>query len=164
MPLLLILREFFLESFRIMFLNKRMFVVKRFVVVLFVLLAVATTGTVYWNSVHNDFVNMDDLDLIVRNGSIKELTLENIKAIFTPGVVGAYQPVRTLSYAVDYHFWKLNPIGYHLTNIACHALSVCLVFLLIRAFGQPDFLAGVAALLFGPRPVAEDVRRDDGAE
>ncbi len=102
---------------------------------------------------HNDFINMDDPYLIVWNRYIKELTLENVRAIFTPGVVGAFQPVRTLSYAIDYHFWKLNPVGYHLTSIVCHALSVWLLFLLVRALGQPDFLAGVAALLFAVHPV-----------
>ena len=127
--------------------------VRKLVVIVLILFAVATTGAVYWNSVHNDFVNMDDPDLIVWNRYIKELTVENIRAIFTPGVVGAFQPVRTLSYALDYHFWKLNPFGYHLTNITCHALSVWLLFLLVRALGQPDFLAGVTALLFAVHPV-----------
>ena len=86
---------------------------------------------IYWNTLQHEFVNFDDLDLVVRNGYIKTLSVQNIKAIFTPGVVGAYQPLRTLSYAVDYHFWKLNPRGYHLTNILCHAWSTLFVYLIV---------------------------------
>jgi tetratricopeptide (TPR) repeat protein len=125
---------------------------RKFVVALFVLLAGATAVGVYWNSLPNDFINMDDLDLIVRNHYIKNLRWENIKAIFTPGTVGAFQPVRTLSYAVDYHFWKLNPIGYHVTNLLCHVLNTCLIFLLIKIFRQGTTTAVLTALLFAVHP------------
>jgi protein O-mannosyl-transferase len=132
---------------------ERICTVKQWRLVAFMSAAMAITVAVYWNSLSNDFVNMDDLDLIVRNRHIKALTWETVKTIFTPGAVGAYQPVRTLSYAIDYHFWKLNPTGYHLTNIACHLLNVWLIFLIVRALRQPMFLAGVTALLFAVHPV-----------
>ena len=108
---------------------------------------------VYWNSLRNQFVNMDDLDLIVRNPYIKTLTWQNLQAIFTPGVVGSYQPVRTLSYALDYHFWQLNPLGYHLTNIFCHAVSTFLIYLIVAALAQDFLIACLTALLFAVHPV-----------
>lgn len=122
------------------------------IIVCLIVLAL-TSFTLYWNSMHNDFVNMDDLDLIVRNQYIKELTWTNVKAMFSPGVVGAYQPVRTLSYAIDYHFWKLNPFGYHLTNVLCHVLNTCIVFLLIKILRQGTPTATLTALLFAVHPL-----------
>jgi tetratricopeptide (TPR) repeat protein len=107
----------------------------------------------YWNSLGNQFVNMDDLDLIVRNKYIKALNLQNIQAIFTPGVVGSYQPIRTLSYAIDYHIWKLNPIGYHLTNIGCHALNTFLVYVIVYVLGSNVLMACLTATFFALHPV-----------
>jgi tetratricopeptide (TPR) repeat protein len=43
-------------------------------------------------------------------------------------------PLLWLSYAVDYHFWGLNPLGYHLTNIILHAVNSALVVLIAHEF------------------------------
>lgn len=107
----------------------------------------------YWNTLHHNFVNFDDTTLVVKNHYIKALSLENLKAIFTPGVVGAYQPLRTLSYALDYHFWKLNPTGYHLTNILCHAVNTLLVFFIAYLLSKHLLLACLAALIFAVHPI-----------
>lgn len=50
-------------------------------------------------------------------------------------VCGFYRPLQMLSYRFDYLFWKLEPAGYHLTNILLHALAAWLVFLLIEPAG-----------------------------
>ena len=132
---------------------------------------VCLSGGIYWNSLYNKFVNMDDPDLIVQNKYIKALNVQNIQAIFTPGVAGGtYQPIRTLSYALDYRFWKLNPVGYHLTNILCHACSTLLIFFIAYALAEdkkqspleggrgvyhllPFVYACLASLLFAVHPV-----------
>ena len=33
-----------------------------------------------------------------------------------------YRPLVTFSYMVDYSFWKLRPLGYHMTNMLLHIL------------------------------------------
>ncbi len=114
---------------------------------------VGIAAAVYWNTLPNEFVNIDDPDLIVENSYIRTLSFENLKAIFTPGVVGAYQPVRTLSYALDYHVWQLDPTGYHLTNIVCHALSTLLVALIAYRLAAQWLLAGAVGLIFAVHPV-----------
>jgi len=54
---------------------------------------------------------------------------------FTSSGELSYRPVVTLSYFVDYFFWHLNPLGYHLTNLLLHSLnSVLLFFLFTRLF------------------------------
>jgi len=95
------------------------------------------TLIVYSNSINNDFTNWDDNELVVENTEIRSLDFDGIIAIFTPKAGHTYQPVRVLSYAVDYYFWQLNPAGYHAVNILLHALSALLLyFLLVEVLRQ----------------------------
>lgn len=126
---------------------------KTFHLLLLAALLLVLSLLLYWNTLHHQFVNFDDTSLVVKNRYIKSLSIENLKAIFTPGVVGAYQPFRTLSYAIDYHFWKLNPTGYHLTNILCHAVNTLFVFLIAYVLSKHLLLASLAALLFAVHPI-----------
>lgn len=71
---------------------------KKYILSCMVVVIVCFSIFLYWNTLKNDFVNFDDPDLVIRNTYIKTLSFQNIRAIFTPGLVGAYQPVRTLSY------------------------------------------------------------------
>ncbi len=49
---------------------------------------------------------------------------------FEPG--NTYQPIRMLSYAIDYKIWGLNPLGYHITNILFYILTCIMVFFTLR--------------------------------
>ena len=52
----------------------------------------------------------------------------------------SYRPVVTLSYFIDYAFWKLNPFGFHFTNTLLHTFnSVLLFFLLKKDFQLPNY-------------------------
>jgi protein O-mannosyl-transferase len=84
---------------------------------------------VYANTLQNEFTNWDDGPLIVENLKIRSLDFENIKRIFDYKAGGTYQPVRVFSYAIDYHFWGLNPIGYHIHNILLHAMAAVFLYL-----------------------------------
>jgi protein O-mannosyl-transferase len=84
---------------------------------------------VYANTLQNEFTNWDDDDLIVRKIQIRSLDFENIKKIFDYSADGTYQPVRVFSYAIDYHFWGLNPVGYHIHNILLHAMAAVFLYL-----------------------------------
>ncbi|MBM4079341.1 MAG: hypothetical protein FJ278_06550, partial [Planctomycetes bacterium] len=107
----------------------------------------------------------DDHTLIAQNEFIRQL---NVGAFFTArhsyadpeGQFGSYRPLRTLSFAVDYQLWGLDAAGFHLTNIALHALNAALVCLLAhRLTGRPR-VAAIAALVFAFHPVqAEAVVR-----
>jgi len=89
-------------------------------------------GGLYLNSLNNLFTNWDD-HMIYENHQIRSLGLKNIKTIFTPIQGGTYQPVRVLSYAIDYYFWGLNPLGYHITNILFYMLTCFMVFLTLQS-------------------------------
>ncbi|MGD8687668.1 MAG: tetratricopeptide repeat protein [Syntrophobacterales bacterium] len=121
------------------------------------------TTIVYANSIHNDFTNWDDLSLVVENPAIRSLSIDNLIDIFTPKPGKTYQPVRVLSYAIDYSLWKLNPLGYHLGNIALHGFSAVILYLLLASLLnqiRPEsslestrLIALSASLLFAVHPV-----------
>jgi len=49
---------------------------------------------------------------------------------FYSGWSGFVRPVIALSYLVDASLWRLDPTGYHVTNVALHALNTTLVVVL----------------------------------
>ena len=124
-------------------------------------LLVLLIGVIYCNSLDNFFTNWDD-QMIYSNYQIRSLDLENIRKIFTYVRGSTYQPVRVLSYAIDYYFWGLNPLGYHITNIFFYVLTSILVFFTLQRLSThlrrnvpPDSHKRVAlwgALLFAAHP------------
>lgn len=135
---------------------------KTYSLILIVVLLTCLSLLIYWNTLSHQFVNVGDTSLIVQNPFIKSLALENIMRIFTPGTVETYQPICTLSYALDYYFWRLNPTGYHLTNIVCHTVNTLLVFLMAYLLSRTGWfeilpnrllLISLAALIFAVHPI-----------
>src|SRR4029077_961634 len=66
--------------------------------------------------------------------------------------VGIWAPLTTLSYAIDYSFWKLDPFGYHLTNVLLHAASAGTLALILLTLGAPPMGAALGAALFAFHP------------
>ncbi|XP_035221458.1 protein O-mannosyl-transferase TMTC3-like [Stegodyphus dumicola] len=64
----------------------------------------------------------------------------------------SYRPLCVLTYRVNYYFHKLQPFGYHLTNIVLHSV-VCLLYMRICAMFVPKTTAFLAALLFVVHPI-----------
>ena len=112
------------------------------------------TLLVYGNSLKNEFV-FDDIPLVVKNYQIRQLN--NIPSLLGLGGAGSfYRPLRIVSYAIDYRLFKLNPPGYHLSNIIYHALTAFLVFLTLLRLSDNVRIALIAALLFAVHPVQTD--------
>jgi protein O-mannosyl-transferase len=134
-----------------------------------VIIIFCVTLAVYANTLNNQFTNWDDVALIINNERIRSLDLKNIQTIFDFHAHGTYQPVRVLSYAIDYHFWKFNPVGYHIHSILLHAFaSVFLYFFLyhilplIRGMEKIDdktakYVAFFTALVFAVHPLSVEV-------
>jgi tetratricopeptide (TPR) repeat protein len=119
-------------------------------------------GILYFNSLENQFTNWDD-GMIYQNSTIRDLSWKGIDRIFTYSKANTYQPVRMLSYAIDYKFWKLNPTGYRITNILFYILTCMIVYNILRQLSRhlrsnafPNSHGRVAlfgALLFAAHPV-----------
>jgi tetratricopeptide (TPR) repeat protein len=108
---------------------------------------------IYANSFGNQFTNWDDKKLVLKNAQVTEF---NLLATFVPVPGHTYQPLRVLSYAIDYAIWGDNPLGYHLVNTLLHALAAVFLFLaMTRLLRGPHsrWLALLVALLFACHPV-----------
>lgn len=86
----------------------------------------------YWPALEAPFI-FDDNPAIVRNPSIRHLAA--VSTIFNPpgtAAGAAARPVVNATLAVDYAWHGLSPRGFHATNIALHALTAWLLFLVAR--------------------------------
>ncbi len=123
---------------------------------------------VYLRALGCGFVNFDDPEYVLNNDIIRSLDWNLLVPAFTQAPVGWWMPLTWISFAIDYHFWGLNPFGYHLTNILLHAANTGLVVILADKVCRNRFPAGkhsqdmrylypgmllLAALLFGIHPL-----------
>ncbi|MFA6358221.1 MAG: tetratricopeptide repeat protein [Candidatus Omnitrophota bacterium] len=111
----------------------------------------------YSNSLANPFI-WDDQALVVKNTLIRSLS--NLPKAFTSDLYfgissgsNFYRPLQTVSYIFDYHFWQLNPLGYHLTNVFLQAGVAFLVFLLCLNLSIDFPIALACSLFFASGPI-----------
>ncbi|OGP90889.1 MAG: hypothetical protein A2157_05450 [Deltaproteobacteria bacterium RBG_16_47_11] len=122
----------------------------------------ALVGILYFNSLGNQFTNWDD-GMIYQNPVIRNLSWKGIQKIFSYERSNTYQPIRMLSYAIDYAFWELDPFGYHLTNVFFYmftCLCVCFTFWKLSVHlrenvsrSSHERVALLGGLLFAAHPV-----------
>jgi len=101
----------------------------------------------------NGFTTWDDDSHLYQNETVRSLTPSNIKRIFTSSVYDSYCPLTVLSFAVEYHFVKLDPFYYHFNNVALHMLVTLLAAFLFLRLKFSVFVAFFAALIFGVHPM-----------
>ncbi|MFH0877631.1 MAG: hypothetical protein V1863_05345, partial [Candidatus Omnitrophota bacterium] len=102
----------------------------------------------------NDFIRTwDDQYHVILNENLRSFSPPHLKNIFTGFFIGNYLPLTMLSFAADYHFFQLNPAGYHATSVFLHALNVLLVFWLFSLLTGRRAVAFPTALLFGLHPI-----------
>jgi tetratricopeptide (TPR) repeat protein len=131
------------------------------------------TVLLYLPSLRNGFVGVwDDNINIVENPHIRSLDANFFRWAFLDFHGSNWHPLTWISLAVDYAFWGLNPLGYHLTNIILHGLNTLMVvFLIVKLLeaargrtAKPEFMAflsdrvilfigGATGFLFGIHPV-----------
>jgi len=101
----------------------------------------------------NELTNWDDPTYIVENPLIRQLDWHHIKRIFTEFYFGNYQPLHILSYAIEYHFFKIDPAGYHAVSLVMHMIVTWLVLWFIYRLSNNAMIAIIASLLFGLHPL-----------
>src|SRR3989338_7954965 len=120
-------------------------------ILLFVVLLI--TAISFIPSLYNGFTNWDDGRYVTENPLIRDLSLENTGRIFSSLHHNMYKPLTLLSYSIEYHFFKLDPLGYHTTNLLFHLLNCVLVFWLIFILSKNSWVAFITAALFGIHPL-----------
>lgn len=137
------------------------------------LLAVAVTAAVYLPLLNNRFLLWDDDEYILENIHIQHVDWSLVKWAFTAFVAGNWHPVSSLSLAVDFAVWGMNPVGHHLFDLVIHLSNTFLVSIIViqlldirienvrpgeevpPSLGQRgrQIAALVTALLFGIHPL-----------
>lgn len=114
-----------------------------------------------------DFVDFDDGVLLVQNKAFRGLTPEHLRWMFSATVLGHYQPLTWLSYAIDYTISGpgLDPGQFHRSNVILHGLNAVLLFIVamrLLAIARPQddsprllrpVVAALVALLWAVHPL-----------
>ena len=115
---------------------------------------------VFLPALKNDFVLWDDDFNLTENPRYRGLAPENLRWMFTTMHGGHYQPLSWLTLALDHAVWGMNPMGYHLTNVALHAANAVLFYYLLRTLlrltttaAATSLAAAVGALAFAIHPL-----------
>jgi tetratricopeptide (TPR) repeat protein len=113
-----------------------------------VCLLCAATAAIYLQVRHHDFIDYDDPIYIVENPSLAGgISLASLSRSFREPYETNWIPLTWISLQVDHALFGLDPAGYHLVNVALHALSAVLLYLVLaRMTGSPWPSAFVAAV------------------
>jgi tetratricopeptide (TPR) repeat protein len=115
------------------------------------LVLAAITFAVFGQTLHDEFINLDDGTYVYDNPVVVHgLTLKTIAWAFSHEDCHLYHPLTMLSLMADDQFHGLRAGGYHLTNVLLHTASVILLFLILRqmtgALWRSAFVAAVFAI------------------
>lgn len=112
------------------------------------------TFIVFFTTIGNDFLRCwDDYFYVVDNTIIQDLSLKNLQRIFSDFQLGNYHPLTFLSFALEYHFFKLDPRVYHSTNLILHLFNCLLVFWLIFMLTDSIVVSFITGLFFAIHPL-----------
>jgi protein O-mannosyl-transferase len=95
--------------------------------------------TVYANSLNNSFLDVDDIDAIVKNPQISQFS----RFWFEPSML-----LNSFSYLIAGY----NPFIYHLVSVSVHCINTILVFLFLGLFFNTE-VSFLASLLFAVHPI-----------
>ena len=121
--------------------------------ILFLILLSYVVVLSFYPAITSGFINLDDPAMIVGNSDIKNLSLNNIKHIFSSYQYKLYHPIVTLSYAIEYSICGAEPYLYHIDNIFLHLLNTLLVFFIIKLLSKSFFVGFFTAFVFALHPV-----------
>jgi len=121
---------------------------------LYPLLILSLTVIAFLPVFSNDFMfTWDDSTYITDNLMIRSLDLQSLRQMFSTQTGGTYVPLPLLSYAIEYKFFGLNPLVFHLTNLLIHLGSTFIVFRILHRLDMEPFSAALGALIFGIHPM-----------
>jgi len=109
----------------------------------------AMTLVVYRPVLDNGFI-WDDDEYVVENPVLR--TAGGLQRIWLDfGATPQYYPLVHTTFWIEYHLWQLDPVGYHIVNVLCHALAVLLLWRVLALLQLPG--AWLAAAIFAVHPV-----------
>ncbi len=101
----------------------------------------------------NDFLALDDNDYVTENRHVQHgVTAQSVAWAFTTFHDANWHPLTWISHMVDWSFYGMNPIGYHVTNVRLHAANSILLFLLLLYMTGFFWRSAIVAFLFALHP------------
>ncbi len=119
----------------------------------YILGAIALTFIAFIPALTSDFVNWDDDYNLANNNNTALLNWDNIVNIFSEPVIGNYNPLPILTFAIERSIFGLDPTIYHVNNILLHLVCVFFVYRIFRSLNLNAMASGAGALLFGIHPM-----------
>ena len=115
----------------------------------------AVTFFAFTQTFQSDFVNWDDDVNILKNKNLAAFTFENIKNIFTSNIMGGYNPLPIVTFAIEKALVGEEGLSklIHADNLILHLVTVFLVYRLVSLMGFSQWSALLVALLFGIHPM-----------
>lgn len=107
----------------------------------------------FYPALSANFINLDDTAMVINNQYIRDLSIDNVIDVFSNYHYRLYHPIVTISYAVEYYFFKLDPFVYHVNNILLHLLNVFLVFFIFQRLTKSFAISYIVSFLFAVHPV-----------
>jgi len=112
---------------------------------------------IYLNSINGPFI-LDDNFLIVENNHIKSpskfyLVFREDMGAGADYTYNYYRPIFTTTLITDYALYKLNPAGFHITNILLHILTGFALCWLIYLLFNNKILSYISGILFLVHPI-----------
>ena len=111
------------------------------------------TFILFSGSIMHQFVYWDDNSYVTDNPLIRDFSWKGMVNIFSTPVIGMYNPLPFVLYAIDYKFWGLNPMPYHLFNVIFHLINVIITFNFIYLLSKRIETATIVALFFAIHPM-----------
>jgi tetratricopeptide (TPR) repeat protein len=100
-----------------------------------------------------DFVYWDDDVNVYENPDIQSLSGRNISNIFTRSIIGNYNPLPILTFAIEHAIYGMDPQKMHFTNLILHTFACLLIFFVGRRLNLSPLSALFVALLFALHPM-----------
>jgi protein O-mannosyl-transferase len=109
---------------------------------------------VFWPSVSNDFVNLDDPLYVSENVHVLGgVTWPSIRWALTSLDGGFWHPLTWLSLMMDCQLFGLRAGGHHLISLLLHATNTLLLFLAFRRLTGACWRSAAVAALFALHPL-----------
>ena len=128
--------------------------VNRYKKILVCLCLTLLTLIVFWQVQYYHFIHYDDILYVTGNRHVQGgLSWGNVVWAFTTYHASNWHPLTWLSLMLDYELFRLNPAGYHWTNVLLHIANTLLLFLVLNRMTRAIWRSGFVAALFALHPL-----------
>lgn len=114
----------------------------------------ALVGFVFGQTIRFPFANFDDPEYVYEVPEINSgLSWHNVKWAFTHWPATNWFPLKNISLMLDFQLFGSNPGLFHLTNVLLHAVTVILVFMVLRQMTGAIWKSAFVTAIFAIHPL-----------